>query len=101
MSYTVYVGIVSSEKRVEAGGKIATLTQNPDDSETFSVPLSFTGTLPASHFGCQGLVPEGLVVRLEELMLDVQGKYFAIAPGTGMTFDDAIATLGLNRVELE
>ena len=99
MSYTVYAGVVPAAKYSEAGNKIALLTQNPGDTDTFSVALSPTGELPATHFGCQGLVPEGYVLQLQELMADVSGSYFTIAPG--ITFDDAIASIGLARVELE
>jgi hypothetical protein len=98
MSYTVYAGVVPAEKRLEAGSKIALLTQNPGDTETFSVALSPTGGLPATHFGCQGLVPEGYVLQLQELMVDVEGNYFTIAPG--ITFDSVIGSIGLNRVTI-
>ena len=100
--------VVEAADQAAANQQAATLDPDTGGNKTFSVPLSFIGSNPPTHYACFGVVTLATLAAIEALHASdfPNGKIYrghnpyddepAI---TRWTFEDAIADMGLQVIE--
>lgn len=110
--YRMYI-IVSDAEREAANAGAVQVTNNPADAYTYSMPLSSTGSAPATHWGCSTAATYEQTVTMAYVMaaiplmsvrfyrckvsdgrLDYTNSETAEV-GSEFTWSDALADLGL------
>lgn len=108
--------VIEAAHREQGNQAAVRATGNPADELTFSVPLSPTGSLPATHYGSSTVVTEELRIALwqEYAAGNVPGLYYwwldslsgqfvdsNVPWSTATDFDDCLSAIGLKRVQFE
>ncbi len=108
--------VIDAQYRENGNQAAVNATGNPADELTFSVPISATGALPATHYGCSTVATEELRIALwaEYAAGKVPGLVYwwvdslssqfidSNLPGsTAVYFDDCLVDLGLKRILFE
>jgi hypothetical protein len=114
--FRFYIIVEDSEREAANNGAVL-VTNNPADAATYSVPLSSTGQSPATHWACSTVATYDDAVAMATVMqsiplytvkfyrclvrdgcLDYTNSQTATV-GEPFRFEDALADLGLQRVE--
>lgn len=99
--------VVTAAARDQAAARIA---QEPDAGETaqaalktLDVPLSASGSLPATHYWCSWSVRPALAARITAWVNDpafpARAANVTLFDGLTMTPDQVLTTMGLKRIE--